>query len=222
MGDSIVTVADVYEQATSIGKEIENIVNEHGEKVVDRLMPKVLYVLEQLEELVRIYSEDRQRIHELLVDRESMLIQTKRYEIIQRQFQEKLLYTESLLTKDKTELSIKIKSLEQDNYLLNNELDRRDNELVTIKRQESSASATSEDVEALVKLKAIIDAQRDTIRSLNNQLISRNEGLKANSSVYWTMLGQNIFKYIIVGVVLGCKFWSIVLNDVTIIEGSFE
>ena len=51
-------------------------------------MPRIVFVLEQLEELAEKCSSDQQRIKELMVERESLIIHTKRDEAIQRQLQE--------------------------------------------------------------------------------------------------------------------------------------
>ena len=51
MGDNSLNMTDVYEHAALIGKDIEAMVNEYGEKVIEKIMPKIVYVLEQLEGL---------------------------------------------------------------------------------------------------------------------------------------------------------------------------
>ena len=45
-----ISVAEVYEIASAIGKEFEVIVDRHGGQAVCGLMPKVIHVLEELEE----------------------------------------------------------------------------------------------------------------------------------------------------------------------------
>lgn len=46
-----VSVVDVYDIASEIGKEFEKIIDAHGTDAVTRLMPKVIGALEHLENL---------------------------------------------------------------------------------------------------------------------------------------------------------------------------
>lgn len=45
------------------------------------------------------------------------------------------MYTDGLLSKDKKDLHVKIKKLKQENDILHDELDKREDELVTLKTQ---------------------------------------------------------------------------------------
>ena len=45
-----ISVAEVYEIAAAIGKEFEVLIDRHGGEAVCGLMPKVIHVLEELEE----------------------------------------------------------------------------------------------------------------------------------------------------------------------------
>jgi len=172
---SCLSVSDVYDHAALIGKDIEAMVNQYGEKSIEHIMPKIVYVLEQLEDLAEKCATDQQRIKELMVERESLIIHTKRDEAIQRQLQEKLLYTDGLLSKDKKLLLEKIKNLKQENEVLCTELGKRDNELVTLKTN----GALPGDIEVMVRMKRTIDDQRDEIRSLNSQLIAQKDDIEA-------------------------------------------
>ena len=46
-----VSVLDVYDLASDIGKEFEKIISVHGNEFVQGLMPKVICVLELLEKI---------------------------------------------------------------------------------------------------------------------------------------------------------------------------
>ena len=46
-----VSVLDVYDLASDIGKEFEKIISAHGNEFVQGLMPKVICVLELLEKI---------------------------------------------------------------------------------------------------------------------------------------------------------------------------
>lgn len=58
-----ITVLDVYDIAASIGKEFETIIDRYGPDSVANLMPKVISVLEELEDFAqRFDSEGRELI----------------------------------------------------------------------------------------------------------------------------------------------------------------
>ena len=82
------TTADVFEHATLIGRDIECIVNEYGNEVIEDLMPKIVYLLEQLEVFTEECKTNDERIEELNIEKERLLIHTKRDEAIQRQLEE--------------------------------------------------------------------------------------------------------------------------------------
>lgn len=45
-----VSVSEVYEMAAAIGKDFETLIDRHGGDIVCGLMPKVIHILEELEE----------------------------------------------------------------------------------------------------------------------------------------------------------------------------
>ena len=82
------TVSDVYEHAALIGKDIETIVNDYGKDAIEEIMPKIVYVLEQLEGLAEKRQSDKEKIEELIIEKERLVIHTKRDEAVQRQLEE--------------------------------------------------------------------------------------------------------------------------------------
>ena len=87
MSDEI-SVSDVYQHAAMIGQDIEVIVNDYGKEAIEEIMPKIVYVLEQLEGLAEKRKLDQERIEQLMIEKESLLIHTNRDEAIQRQLEE--------------------------------------------------------------------------------------------------------------------------------------
>ena len=59
------SVVDVYDIAASIGKEFELIIDNHGPEAVTELMPKVITVLEHLENLASRNQKENAEIVEL-------------------------------------------------------------------------------------------------------------------------------------------------------------
>lgn len=64
-GDEVITVVDVYDQAASIGKEFEKMIETFGVESVTELMPKVIKALENLETLAARYERENTEINEL-------------------------------------------------------------------------------------------------------------------------------------------------------------
>ncbi len=66
-GVSTYCLADIYEDAAVIGSELEKIIINHGPEVLKDLMPKVINVLELLENLTIKNEEENDELNELKV-----------------------------------------------------------------------------------------------------------------------------------------------------------
>ena len=62
------TTVDVYELASSIGNEFEKLINFYGRQSVVDLMPKVITVLEHLEQLSMVVQHERATVADLKGD----------------------------------------------------------------------------------------------------------------------------------------------------------
>jgi len=72
------TTAEVYEQASVIGQDIEKIIDRYGHESVLDLMPRVVKVLEQLELLVCEREKEKLEIEELRMENERLYFEIKR------------------------------------------------------------------------------------------------------------------------------------------------
>lgn len=72
------TTADVYEEASLIGQDIEKIIERFGHDAVMDLMPKVIRVLEKLELVVGEKEASRLEIAELKLETERLYLEIKR------------------------------------------------------------------------------------------------------------------------------------------------
>ena len=72
------TTADVYEQASLIGQDIEKIIDRFGHESVVDFMPKVIRVLEYLEVLVRNREKENLEIAELKLENERLYVEIKK------------------------------------------------------------------------------------------------------------------------------------------------
>ena len=66
------TTADVYEDASLIGQDIEKLIQRFGHDAVLDLMPKVICVLEKLEVVVGEREKDKLEIAELKLENERL------------------------------------------------------------------------------------------------------------------------------------------------------
>lgn len=169
------TVADVYQHAAMIGQDIEVIVNDYGKEAIEEIMPKIVYVLEKLEALAERRKLDQERMDELTLEKDKLLIHTKRDEAIQRQLEEKLNYMEELVSVDKKGLESKIKHLQQENDCLCDDLDKYEKEIMKLR----SHGALPGDVEVMFRMKSTIDNQRDQIRQINGEMLVQKRDVEA-------------------------------------------
>ncbi|XP_047141871.1 RILP-like protein 1 isoform X2 [Hydra vulgaris] len=173
--EECLTVADVYEYATLIGQDIEDIVNQYGKEIIQEIMPKIVFVLEKLEKLVEEKKYCEERVQNLLIEKEQLTIHSKRDEAILRQQKEKIGYLEELISGDKKILEDRIHRLHEENEFLSVELDKREDELVKIR----SDGVLPGDVELMIRMKKTIDSQRDQLRVSASELEARKKELEA-------------------------------------------
>ena len=72
------STADVYEQASLIGQDIDWIIERYGHDSVVDFMPKVIRVLESLEVLVREREKENLEIAELKLENERLYVEIKK------------------------------------------------------------------------------------------------------------------------------------------------
>lgn len=72
------TIADVYEDASLIGQDIEKIIEHFGHDAMTDLMPKIVRVLEKLEIVVGEKEKDKLEIAELKLENERLYLDIKR------------------------------------------------------------------------------------------------------------------------------------------------
>lgn len=64
--DVDITVVDVYDMASEIGKEFERIIEAHGTDALTNLIPKVIEALERLENLALRNETENTTVQDLL------------------------------------------------------------------------------------------------------------------------------------------------------------
>lgn len=118
------TVADVYDDAAVIGSELEKIITNYGSDVLKDLMPKVISVLEILENLTIKNERENEEISEL-----KMRIHSLEYEKAQRndereKFEKELEEIEEKWQKESFKLIDMVNKMKDENKRLNESLDQ--------------------------------------------------------------------------------------------------
>ncbi|PAA80854.1 hypothetical protein BOX15_Mlig026493g1 [Macrostomum lignano] len=195
----MLSVADVYDAASAIGKDFELIIDRYGVDAVAGLMPKVISVLEELEDLATRHETESKELVDLqrVVDR----LETEK---VSRQgdrsrFERELEQIEELWRNETQELMDVVSRLQEDNRRLQQELQtaKEGGESTTVQQQQQQtlqqqqaggsllkkqSSKETAELQVLVKLKATVEAQRDQIRSLQRELAQRQADVEALQS----------------------------------------
>ncbi|XP_038670136.1 RILP-like protein 1 isoform X5 [Scyliorhinus canicula] len=155
-------VNDVYEIAKLIGAELEKLIDTHGKKVVEGLIPKIVRVLEMLESFVTRNGSTEQELIRAFVMLQDGEKSTGHYKDLE--------HKTNLWHKPIQELQKQISQLTDENQHLVNQL-------VEIQSQEDNLSKKEREV--MLKLKEVVDQQRDEIRAKGHEIYCKNEDVDA-------------------------------------------
>ena len=121
-----VSILDVYDLASDIGKEFEKMISLHGSEMVQGLMPKVVGVLELLEKISTQSEQERQTVEELR-NTISLLEHEKREKAIDRlRYEKEIEQLEENWKKESHELLQTISRLQEQNKKLQSSLKERE------------------------------------------------------------------------------------------------
>ncbi|XP_043574445.1 RILP-like protein 1 isoform X3 [Chiloscyllium plagiosum] len=155
-------VNDVYEIAKLIGTELEKLIDSHGKKVVEGLIPKIVRILEMLESFVTRNGNTEQELIRAFVRLQDGERSAGHYKDLD--------HKTSTWHKPIQELQKQISQLTDENQ-------RLVNQLVEIQSQEDSLSKKEREV--MLKLKEVVDQQRDEIRAKGHEIYCKNEDVDA-------------------------------------------
>ncbi|VDL95310.1 unnamed protein product [Schistocephalus solidus] len=178
---SFLSVFDVYDIAAAIGKEFETIIDKHGPDSVCSLMPKVIHILEELEDYAsRLESQDGEILAlQAAVDR----IEFERLSHAQDRLRcEQVLHCEVLKLEqtwqaEAAEFKQIIHRLKDENMFLIRALDAA--KVSDECPYGEVAETAGEEVRLMLRLKEVIDKQRIEIRALKRQLAQSSIDLDA-------------------------------------------
>lgn len=172
--ESRLTAADVYETASLIGKDIEQMIENFGHDVVMDIMPKIIKVLEQLEVIVGEQDKSCLEMEEMRLQNERLLTEVKREAGLRRRLDEELFQYKQTSTREIAELNNILEELNDENQVL-----RAEEKAQKLETKEGAKHLSSADLAVLEQMKNTIDNQRDTIRSKNSEIECAMEDLEA-------------------------------------------
>ncbi|XP_022184306.1 RILP-like protein homolog isoform X2 [Nilaparvata lugens] len=165
------SVVDVYDIASEIGKEFEKIIDSHGVEAITSLMPKVINVLEHLEVLATKNERENTVVQELkgkIVKLESEKIE--KAEDRQR-FERELEQIEDHWKEETQDLLSMVTQLQEENKKLNNSLAAKED---TSSDGISQPLSPEVDICVMQKLRTLVDKLREQLRAKDKELASKS------------------------------------------------
>ncbi|XP_057341123.1 RILP-like protein homolog isoform X3 [Microplitis mediator] len=170
---SDISVVDVYDIASEIGKECEKLIDLFGAEAVTGLMPKVINALELLENLATKNEREITTVQEL-TSRISQLENDKIGKAEDRQrFEKEVEQTEEHWRQESRDLVGMVTRLQDENRRLAEALQESRNDSQDTGKQSYTASQEV-DITVLQRLRSMIDKQRDQIRARDRELSQKN------------------------------------------------
>ncbi|XP_015516924.1 RILP-like protein homolog isoform X5 [Neodiprion pinetum] len=164
-----VSVVDVYDIASEIGKECEKLIDVFGADSVTSLMPKVINALELLERLATKNERENTTVQELR-SKISQLENDKIEKAEDRQrFEKELEQIEDHWRQESRDLVGMVTRLQDENRRLATALQESRSDSEDSGKQTFTASQEV-DVAVLQRLRTMIDQQRDQIRARDREL----------------------------------------------------
>ncbi|XP_026278872.1 RILP-like protein homolog isoform X3 [Frankliniella occidentalis] len=175
-----VSVIDVYDIASEIGKEFEKMIDVYGTDAVINLMPKVINALEQLEGLATRNERENNQIQELKA-RIAQLEKDKIGKAEDRQrFEMELEQIEEHWREESRDLEAMVSHLQEENRKLSSVLAEKKQ---AEKAPDPGALLSPEVDMALVqRLRGLVDRLKDQLRQRDRELLSKQTEMESLSS----------------------------------------
>ncbi|OXU28085.1 hypothetical protein TSAR_013884 [Trichomalopsis sarcophagae] len=172
-----VSVVDVYDIASEIGKECEKLIDTYGADSITNLMPKVINALELLESFATKNERENTTVQELRT-KISQLESDKIGKAEDRQrFEKELEQIEEHWRQESRDLLEMVTRLQEENRRLAAAVQETQSDSEESTKQTFTASQEV-DIAVLQRLRTMIDKQRDQIRSRDRELSQKNEEIE--------------------------------------------
>ncbi|KAM6946052.1 RILP-like protein 1 [Aplochiton taeniatus] len=174
---SALTVDDIYEIAKLIGSEVEKLIDCYGKESAVGLVPKIVKVLELLENFASRNHAHKLREEELLKTFETLQIQQQKKRAV-KESEDVTTNNEMREVKQKEEqwrrrceeLQSQVQQLQEDNKDLQDRLRGSHAQEDRVQRQER---------EVMLRLKEVVDRQRDELRAKVQEIASAAKEVEA-------------------------------------------
>lgn len=167
---SDVSVVDVYDIASEIGKECEKLIDLYGVESVTNLMPKVIHALELLENLATKNERENTTVQEL----RAKILQLENDKVekaeCRQRFEKELEQIEEHWRQDSRDLVGMVTRLQEENRRLAGALQES--------RSDTFTASQEVDIAVLQHLRSMIDKQRDQIRARDKELMQKTVELE--------------------------------------------
>ncbi|XP_018315811.1 RILP-like protein homolog isoform X1 [Mycetomoellerius zeteki] len=191
---SDVSVVDVYDIASEIGKECEKLIDLFGVESVTNLMPKVINALELLENLATKNERENTMVQELST-KISQLESDKIGKAEDRQrFEKELEQIEEHWRQESRDLVAMVTRLQEENRRLAESLHESRSDSQYSSKQTTITASQEVDIAVLQHLRSMIDKQREQIRARDRELSQKTaeiENLSAQVEKL-TVLGREL------------------------------
>ncbi|XP_069617444.1 rab-interacting lysosomal protein isoform X1 [Ranitomeya imitator] len=161
----LLSLEDVYSMAKSLGSELQKLTEQYGPESVSGVVPQVVRVLELLEGFAATGRERGPPEHELLI-RAVQSIHMGRDERPAPDLEQKLLEAQ----RKEHDLQNQLSQLTEENQKLLGQL---------TETKSQGECAAREERDLMLKLKVVVDRQRDEIRSLTHEIQQKNKDSEA-------------------------------------------
>lgn len=164
-----VTVVDVYDIASEIGKECEKIIDQYGADSLTSLMPKVINALELLENLATRNERENTQLFEL----QSKISQLENEKLEKAEYRQKF---DKDLEAIEEQWRTETKDLVSHVSKLEDEIRRllKEQSPSHSSQYHSPTEGNSQDGDILQRLKASLEKHRDEIRMKDKLLLEKN------------------------------------------------
>lgn len=170
------TVMDVYDIAAVVGQEFERIIDQYGCEALSRLMPKVVRVLEILEVMVSRSSMSPD-IEELRLELDRLRLERIDRMEKEKKHRQELERVEDVWRGEAQDLLSQIAQLQEENRNLLSNRPLKDS--VNEEDLQRHEGMTEREKQVMMKLKEVVDKQRDEIRAKDRELTLKNEDIEA-------------------------------------------
>ncbi|XP_062930082.1 RILP-like protein 1 isoform X2 [Mobula hypostoma] len=172
------SVTDVYDIAALVGQEFERIIDAFGCDAIAKLLPKVVRVLEMLEELVS-RSRSNPELEELRLELGRLRLERSERIEKERKHQQELVLVEDVWRGEAQDLLSQIAQLQEENKQLMKNLSHKDTHFTDEDILKQEAGMSERERLVMKKLKEVVDKQRDEIRAKDRELTLKNEDVEA-------------------------------------------